>query len=174
MVSTHLKNISQTGSFPQIGMKINHHPDYYDHVIVILILKTWITSPVNRLFRLKAFWKLLFGAAAWRQTIQETHLSTRLQLLNVSSREGMEWWQHLCYANCYFKGIMQIVSPCSFWTPLRKPTPSLWFEIIRPRSCVFLFSLCCVKQPVIPPKPSFAIERFNHHFSEAKGSLQGR
>ena len=32
MVSTHLKNISQIGSFPQVGVKIknvrNHHPDH--------------------------------------------------------------------------------------------------------------------------------------------------
>ena len=34
VVSTHLKNISQIGSFPQIGVKIkniwNHHPDVFD------------------------------------------------------------------------------------------------------------------------------------------------
>ena len=33
VVSTHLKNISQTGSFSQVGMKIknvwNHHPEIY-------------------------------------------------------------------------------------------------------------------------------------------------
>ena len=36
VVSTHSKNISQIGSFPQVGLKIkniwNHHPDIYIYI----------------------------------------------------------------------------------------------------------------------------------------------
>ena len=40
MVSTHLKNISQIGSFPQVGLKIkhvwNHHLDNGDFLLAIV------------------------------------------------------------------------------------------------------------------------------------------
>ena len=48
VVSTHLKNICQIGSFPQVGVKIkniwNHHLDYY-----LDILSVTYTSMINKL-----------------------------------------------------------------------------------------------------------------------------
>ena len=59
VVSTHLKNISQRGSFPQIGMKIkniwNHHPVMLDPyswvgIIVLFVLADRVLSKEKILF----------------------------------------------------------------------------------------------------------------------------
>ena len=51
VVWTHLKNISQIGSFPQVGVKIkniwNHHPDIYQYVAISQALKVQLASAVE-------------------------------------------------------------------------------------------------------------------------------
>ena len=92
MVSTHLKNISQLGSFPQIGVKIkdigNHHP------VLIQRIQTPYTNSCSMNWghwgffrRTRYFRKSIetFKLGYWRMKHIGSHRTCKTNLLNMSN-----------------------------------------------------------------------------------------
>ena len=82
MVSTHLKNISQNGSFPQVGVKIkdnwNHHPVFF--------LRYTMTETVLMPY------SAIFPTAAWKNlTSQLPVLYTGYLYLYESTKSKYPW-----------------------------------------------------------------------------------
>ena len=121
VVSTHLKNISQIGSFPQVGMKItniwNHHPDafllFFDQRFFKSIPKVICWSP-SSVQRFKCFAPERLGELnAWRQLClrswftghqrNQSFVSSQLLLVNAhdaTALRSVRWkkwpWKKQC------------------------------------------------------------------------------
>ena len=110
VVSTNLKNISQIGSFPQIGMKIktisNHHPDNPPHLLATSTSSLLKKSPTRMpemvnsetsvrtsLLWVGLKWVIFLGKKTKKLRIPSRSLTAHLPLKKGGWKTSLSYWE---------------------------------------------------------------------------------
>ena len=90
VVSTHLKNISQNGNLPHIGMNIkkylkpppSHRPCKY-RLLLLPLARLWSSRP--------CFWR----EEMWQKELAFGRIKTRASMMNTHLQPGILWWERI-------------------------------------------------------------------------------
>ena len=99
MVSTHLKNISQIGSFPQVGVKIK---DIWNHHLASQM--TWDYRLLNVFFWPQKVWLAEFPQMENDSEVEITQWGPKIK--NPAEKENnihTSWWLSPCLKNMLVK-----------------------------------------------------------------------